>query len=826
MAPAQKKIDPPAQIPYVGLRGMVFYPTTSISFEASRSSSIDALQEAMDGSRYVILLAQKDPEIENPRSTDLYRIGSLAIIRQMAEVSFGTIKVLCEGVARVKVKKFSRRKGIGLATYEVIPNQQPEDVDSLVLEALMRKVKSSYEEFMYSSGFFQHSNFIFQEVLRMVQEEENPYRLADMVCMNLDLKLPAQQAQLEEFRVVPRLESLISLMEHEIQIVNITRGISEKVQDTIDQNQKEYILREQMKSIQEELGDALANDTHRLEEALEKSLMPEEFKEKVAVEIKKLSRMPANYPETAVQLNWLELLMELPFGKVDAEILDLDRARKILNRDHYGLDKVKQRILEYIAVRALQVKTGDTSIKGPILCMVGPPGVGKTSIAKSIAEALGRHYIRMSLGGIRDEAEIRGHRRTYIGAMPGRIVQGIRRAGTDNPLFLLDEVDKLGADFRGDPSSALLEVLDPEQNNSFRDHYVEFPYDLSKVLFLTTANSSWDIPDPLLDRMEVIELSGYTEEEKIQIAKRHLLPKQMAQHALTPGQLKVSPTALARIISWYTSEAGVRQLDRELARLCRQAAMQIADGKLDKLEVKVGNLEDILGKRKYDYEKALRKDEVGQATGLAWTYAGGDTLTIEVNVMPGQGKIELTGSLGEVMKESAHAALTYIRSIAEELKLDPNFSSRLDIHIHVPAGAVPKDGPSAGITMATALASALTGYPIRHDLAMTGEITLRGRVMPIGGLKEKAVAARRAGIKEILIPKENERDVEDIPESVRKAIKIRPVSNAGEVLKIALVKSGKDPNFPSLASLPADEDNPADLPEDRPQDNPEDAQDI
>lgn len=807
MSPAQKQHKPPTRVPYVGLRGMVFYPTTSISFEVNRSASIEALQEAMDGSRYVLLVAQKDPEEEMPRASDLYRVGSLAIVRQMAEISYGTIKVLCEGVTRVKIKTFSRRKGIGMATYEPLPDEDISQVDSLLLEALTRKIKASYEEYMYASGIFQHPNFIFQEILRLVQEEEDAYRLADMICMNLDFKLQDQQAQLEECQIIPRLESLLTLMGHEIQIMNITRGISEKVQDSIEQNQKEYILREQMRSIQEELGDNEEDDTHRLEVALEKSLMPEEFKEKVAVEIKKLSRMPANYPETGVQLNWLELLMELPFGKVDSEILDLGRARKILNRDHYGLDKVKERILEYIAVRALQVKAGDTSIKGPILCMVGPPGVGKTSIAKSIAEALGRKYIRMSLGGIRDEAEIRGHRRTYIGAMPGRILQGIRRAGTDNPLFLLDEVDKLGADFRGDPSSALLEVLDPEQNNSFRDHYVEFPYDLSKVLFITTANTIWDIPEPLLDRMEVIEVPGYTEEDKLQIARRHLLPKQMADHALQAKQLKVSPTALARIISWYTSEAGVRQLDRELARLCRRAAMQIADGKTDKLNVKLSDLEAILGKRKYDYEKAFQSDQVGQATGLAWTYAGGDTLTIEVNVMPGQGKIELTGSLGDVMKESAHAALTYIRSIADDLKLDPNFSSRLDIHIHVPAGAVPKDGPSAGITIATALASALTGYPIRHDLAMTGEITLRGRVMPIGGLKEKAVAAKRAGIKEIIIPKENERDVEDIPESVRKTMKIRPVSDASEVLKLALVKSGRDPHFKSLASPQADDQN-------------------
>lgn len=779
--PEQKKAKIKARIPYLALRGLVFYPGSTMSFEVGREETIAALKEAMARDRKVLLLSQKDPLVDHPTAKDLYRVGTFATIRQVIELGFNHYKVLCTGISRAKATQFGRRKGVRVASIELLESEELAEEDALMLEAFIREVKKKFEVFAMNSGL------VAPDTVAMVTSEADSHTMADLICTSLGLDLEEKQRQLEETNIIARLEHLLVLIHREIEIVEVTRGISEKVQQSVDQNQREYILREQLRSIQEELGDDEESEIDRLSEAIEQSRIPEDYKKKLRRELKRLDRMPPNFPETTVQRNWLELIVELPFGRVDEEKLDLRQAEKILNNDHYGLEKVKERILEYIAVRALQVRSGENRIKGPILCLVGPPGVGKTSIAKSIADALGRRYVRMSLGGIRDEAEIRGHRRTYVGAMPGRIIQGIRYADSDNPLFLLDEIDKLGNDFRGDPSSALLEVLDPEQNNNFRDHYVEFPYDLSQVLFITTANSAWDIPEPLLDRMELIELSGYTEEEKIQIAKRHLLPAQMKAHAIDKQHFTISQTALARLISWYTSEAGVRQLDRELARLCRRVAVKIAQDPDTKISVTVRNLEDILGRRKFNFEMAEQKPQVGMATGLAWTYAGGDTLTIEVNVLPGQGKIELTGSLGDVMKESAQAAVTYVRAQADKLGFADINISEQDIHIHVPAGAVPKDGPSAGITIATALASALSGRPVRSDLAMTGEITLRGHVMPIGGLKEKAVAAKRAGIKEILIPKENERDIEDIPESVTKQLKITLVDKAEEVFAAALL---------------------------------------
>ncbi len=779
--PEQKKAKIRARVPYLALRGLVFYPGSTMSFEVGREETIAALKEAMARDRKVLLLSQKDPLVDQPTAKDLYRVGTFATIRQVIELGFNHYKVLCTGISRAKATHFGKRKGVRVASIELLESEDVAEEDALMLEAFIREVKKFFEIFAMNSGL------VAPDTVAMVTSEADSHTMADLICTSLGLDLEEKQRQLEETNIIARLEHLLVLIHREIEIVEVTRGISEKVQQSVDQNQREYILREQLRSIQEELGDDEESEIDRLSEAVEQSRIPEDYKKKLRRELKRLDRMPPNFPETTVQRNWLELIVELPFGRVDEEKLDLKQAEKILNSDHYGLEKVKERILEYIAVRALQVRSGEKRIKGPILCLVGPPGVGKTSIAKSIADALGRRYVRMSLGGIRDEAEIRGHRRTYVGAMPGRIIQGIRHADSDNPLFLLDEIDKLGNDFRGDPSSALLEVLDPEQNNNFRDHYVEFPYDLSQVLFITTANSAWDIPEPLLDRMELIELSGYTEEDKIQIAKRHLLPAQMKAHAIDKQNFTISQTALARLISWYTSEAGVRQLDRELARLCRRAAVKIAQDPDTKISVTVRNLEEILGRRKFNFEVAEQKAQVGMATGLAWTYAGGDTLTIEVNVLPGQGKIELTGSLGDVMKESAQAAVTYVRAQADKLGFADINISEQDIHIHVPAGAVPKDGPSAGITIASALASALSGRPVRSDLAMTGEITLRGHVMPIGGLKEKAVAAKRAGIKEIIIPKENERDIEDIPESVTKQLKITLVENAEEVFAAALL---------------------------------------
>ncbi|NLJ94694.1 MAG: endopeptidase La, partial [Clostridiaceae bacterium] len=583
---------------------------------------------------------------------------------------------------------------------------------------------------------------------------------------------------------------VIFSLNEELQLNQYSKEIDAKVKEAIDKNQRDYFLREQMRTIEDELGDG-TSDVHELDvlrEKLSKSLMPEEYREKVDKEIERVSRMPANFPEANVQLNWLEMVINLPFGRVDEEAIDLENARTVLDRDHYGLKDVKQRIIEYLAVRKLKFEQGETSVKGPILCLVGPPGVGKTSIARSIAEAVGRKYIRMSLGGIRDESEIRGHRRTYVGAMAGRIMQGISHVDTDNPLFLLDEIDKLGSNFRGDPSSALLEVLDPEQNNSFRDHYVEIPYDLSKVLFITTANSADLIPDPLLDRMELISISGYTEIEKMEIAKRFLLPKQIKENGLKKEQVTLPDETIRKIINYYTAEAGVRQLERELATVCRRIAIKIIEDDIDHYSLEAENLEKFLGKRKYFYDEIEKEDLVGVANGLAWTSAGGDTLAIEANILPGSGKLELTGHLGDIMKESAVAALSYCRSRVDLLKIDKDFISNHDIHIHVPAGAVPKDGPSAGITIVTALASAISGKKIRHDLAMTGEISLRGRVLPIGGLKEKAVAAHRKRIQEILIPKDNTRDIDDIPESVKKDLKITPVETVDEVLEIALLK--------------------------------------
>lgn len=772
------------RVPYIAIRDLVFFPHSSLAFEVGREASILALKDCIKRDKKLLLLAQKDPEQEEVTPKDLYKVGTLAKVRQVVDLGYNHYKVLCDGLIRVKATNFGHRSRVQVVKVTPLEVDVAED-DSLVVVSLRRDLIKAFEEYAMLSGA------VAPDTVAMVKQEENVPALADIMVGNLDLSLEERQEQLQETNLVKRLKTLLLYLARESKLAAISQEISGEVQQEMDQHQKEFFLRQQMDFIQRELGEDDLSDIEQLRQKLAKKAMPTEHKEKLAREINRLDRLPLNSPETTVQRNWLDLVLDLPFGKQDEEKLDLARAREILDRDHYGLQEVKARILEYIAVRALQVGQGESRVKGPIICLVGPPGTGKTSIARSIAEALGRRYVRMALGGVRDEAEIRGHRRTYIGAMPGRIIEGLHQVGTDNPLFLLDEIDKLGKDFSGDPSSALLEVLDPDQNDSFQDHYVELPYDLSHVLFITTANTAWDIPEPLLDRMEVIQLSGYTLEEKLEIAKRHLLPTAKQRHALRDDQLQITYPALRRLISWYTWEAGVRQLDQVLSKLCRKTAMKLVEDKVERVKIGVHDLEDFLGRRQYDFEKAAREDRVGCATGLAWTSAGGDTLTIEVNVMPGKGAMELTGSLGEVMKESARAALTYIRSQADQLNLETNFFQERDIHIHVPAGAVPKDGPSAGITMVTALASAVTGKPVRHDLAMTGEITLRGQVMPIGGLKEKAVAARRAGIKEILIPKENERDIEDIPKSVRKSLKITPVDHADQVLRAALVELPK-----------------------------------
>lgn len=776
------------EVPVIPLRGIVAYPKLTLAFDAGRAGTLSALDKALKADRKVLLLAQKDLETEDPKAGDLYRVGTVADIIQVLEVKNDYFKILTEGVYRARVDRLVRR-GKGYYTAEILEYPRvpfhisSKQIDELQLEAIHREIISLFETYAIETGLIPPDAISFAKTLK------NYDQLIDLVSVHVNFKHENKQALLEEQDLAKRLEQIILYLSQELKLFQYGQEIDRKVKKSIDKQQRDYYLREQMRTIEDELSGARSelSEADRLRELLSESNIPEEYREKVEREIDRVARMPANFPEAAVQINWLEMVLKLPFGKTDQEKLDLQLARKILDRDHYGLKDVKQRIIEYLAVRKLKIEQGIKTVKGPILCLVGPPGVGKTSIAKSIAEAVGRKYIRMSLGGIRDESEIRGHRRTYVGAMAGRIMQGISHINIDNPLFLLDEIDKLGNDFRGDPSSALLEVLDPEQNDNFRDHYVEIPYDLSNVLFITTANSIEGIPGPLFDRMELIRLSGYTDVEKLEIAKRHLLPKQIVANGLNLKQLSMTDGALSGLIGWYTAEAGVRQLERELARVCRRVAIKIAENQVECYRVRQTDLEDLLGKRKYTFDLAEKEDLIGSATGLAWTYAGGDTLIIEVNILPGSGKLDLTGQLGNVMKESAKAALTYCRSRSEDLGMAEDFITKHDIHIHVPAGAVPKDGPSAGITIATALASAISGKKVRRDLAMTGEISLRGRVLPIGGLKEKSVAAHRAKIKEILIPKENERDLDDIPESVSKHLKITAVQTMDEVLKIALI---------------------------------------
>jgi ATP-dependent Lon protease len=771
-------------LPMIPLRGLAVFPGVSLTFDVAREKSREAVKAAMEGNQMVFLTAQMDATQDWPSAEEVHPVGCIARIRQVLELPGSeTMKLLVEGQNRGRLSGVTREEPYYLVEVSHFVLETPEELKP-VNEAYRRQLLKSFEKYAASSSR------VTPEAVIALNSITDPSMAADSIAGQLSINIHEKQALLETLDTAQRIRQLILLIDREQYIAELEKEISDKVRATIEKNQKEYYLREQIKAIQSELGEAEGSQQEQdiYLRQLEKIPIPAEARERVAKDISRLSRMPSGYPEGAVLRNYLDLLLEMPWGKTDPERLAIAQARKILDRDHYGLEKVKERILEYLAVRKLRLDAGETTFKGPILCLVGPPGVGKTSIARSVAQALGRKYIRMSLGGIRDEAEIRGHRRTYVGAMPGRIINAIRQAGRDNPLILLDEIDKLGNDFRGDPSSALLEVLDPEQNNSFRDHYLEIPYDLSKVLFITTANTTETIPQALLDRMEVVYLSGYTEEEKIEIALRHLLPHQLQQNALKKSQLSVGRDAMRCLIGWYTREAGVRQLERELAHVCRKTAIMITEKNLDKLKVTPDNLEDLIGKRKFRYEKAQDKDLVGVATGLAWTYAGGDTLTIEVNVMGGSGKLELTGQLGDVMKESARAALTYIRSKAADLGIDENFANTRDIHIHVPEGATPKDGPSAGITLATALASALSGRPVRHNVAMTGEITLRGRILPIGGLKEKVIAANRAGIDTVLLPEDNRRDAEEIPKTVLSRVKLVFVSEMQAVFDNALAE--------------------------------------
>lgn len=768
------------QVPLLALRGILVYPSMVLHLDVGRKKSIASLETAMMGDQTIFLASQKEVAIENPKANEIYRIGTLAKINQMLKLPNGTIRVLVEGLHRAEIIRYVEEDD----EYKVEINKL-EDIseDSHEEEALMRQLVSQFGQYI------KVSRKITKETLATVSDIDEPSRLAFMIASHLPIKVKEKQDLLEIDNVKDRMQHLLTIITNEKKVLDLERKIGKRVQTSMEQTQKEYYLREQLKAIQKELGegDGKLSEVNQLREKIREREMPDRVSEVALKELDRFERIPQTSAESSVIRNYIDWLISLPWKEKTEDTIEIEQAEKILDEDHYGLDKVKERILEYLAVQKLT-----NAIKGPILCLVGPPGVGKTSLAKSISRAISRKFVRISLGGVRDEAEIRGHRRTYIGAMPGRIIQGMKRAGTINPVFLLDEIDKMANDFRGDPASAMLEVLDPEQNHNFSDHFIEETYDLSNVLFIATANYVNNIPGPLLDRMELISIAGYTEVEKLHIAKQHLIPKQLKENGLKKGNLQIRDEALLKVIREYTREAGVRGLERTVATLCRKAAKIIVSGEQKRVIVTDKRLEELLGKPIYRYGQMEQEDQVGTATGLAYTAVGGDTLSIEVSHYPGKGELILTGKLGEVMRESAQAAFSYIRSRAKELKIPADFHKQYDIHIHVPEGATPKDGPSAGITMATALVSALTGRAVKRDVGMTGEITLRGHVLPIGGLKEKSLSAHRAGLTTIIIPAENERDIEDIPKSVRDDLTFIKVKNLDEVLKHALVEEVAD----------------------------------
>lgn len=746
-------------LPVLPLRGLTAFPEMLIHFDVGRAMSIKALEAAMKDGQWIFLTAQKDLKTDLPAAEDLFRVGTICIVKQILRLPGDNIRVLVEGKARAYADAFQpgdTPESCLYASVEILPDLIPEG-GARREQALVRTAQARFAE--YAELAPKLSN----DVTIAVAAGGTAGYLADYIAQNISVEFDVKQEVLEELNVNRRLTRVIRLLSEEIEILQIENDIQDQLKAAIDKNQKDYYLREQIKIIQSELGEQdVYAEAEAYREKIQKLGLAEEYETKLLKEVERMAKMSGASAETAVIRTYLDTVLELPWKTATRERHDLARAEKILNRDHFGLEKVKERILEFMAVKALA-----PGLKGQVLCLVGPPGVGKTSIARSIAEAMNRKYTRMSLGGVRDEADIRGHRKTYIGAMPGRIISALRQAGSRNPLILLDEIDKMGNDFRGDPASAMLEVLDTEQNVAFRDHYIEIPVDLSDVLFVTTANDLSTVPRPLLDRMEVIELSSYTAEEKLQIAKRHLLPKQVHKHGLSKGALVLSDETLMAVISGYTREAGVRKLEQVLAKLCRKAARQVADGKAKRVTITPDQLEHYLGAAHFKEDNVTKSDEVGIVNGLAWTSVGGEMLQVEVAAVPGSGKIEITGNLGKVMEESAKAAVTYVRSRTALLGIDPDFYKNTDIHIHFPEAAVPKDGPSAGVTMATAIISALTGAPVRHTVAMTGEVTLRGRVMPIGGLKEKTMAAYRAGIQTILVPKANEADLEEVEQVVK-----------------------------------------------------------
>jgi ATP-dependent Lon protease len=769
----EEQMEIPDTLPLLPVRDVVIFPFMIVPLFVGRERSINAVDAALTKDRLIFAATQKDISKEDPDPEDLYTSGTVCMIMRMLKLPDGRVKILVQGLTRANLGKFVQTKPSYAVSIEKVKEAVLPAV-SLEIEAMMRTVKEQLEK-LATLG-----KVVFQEVIMVLDNIHDPGRMADLVAANLGLKIEEAQSVLDTLDPVKRLEKVNEYLVKELQVAQMQAKIQTQAKEEMDKTQREYYLREQMRAIKNELGDIeeATEEMEEFREKIQKAKMPSEVEKEALKQADRLEMMHPDAAEAALIRTYLEWLVDLPWSKQTRDTIDINKAKKVLDSDHYDLEKIKERILEYLAVRKLQKKT-----KGPILCFVGPPGVGKTSLGRSIAKAMGREFVRISLGGIKDEAEIRGHRRTYVGALPGRIIQGIKQAGTNNPVFMMDEIDKIGMDFRGDPSSALLEVLDPEQNYAFSDHYLNLPFDLSKVMFITTANMADPIPEPLLDRMELINLPGYTEEEKLEIAKKFIIPRQLTEHGLSKKLLSLHDETVRKVISGYTREAGLRNLEREIAALCRKVAKRVATGKTGVSLITPRNLQDYLGVTKYLPEAEQESDEIGVSTGLAWTPVGGEILYIEATIMNGKGQLTLTGHLGDVMKESAHAALSYARSRAKMFNLSPDFYKDMDIHIHVPSGAIPKDGPSAGITMATALISALTQTPVNKDIAMTGEITLRGRVLPIGGVKEKSLAALRAKIKTVIIPERNKKDLEDIPKDIRKQINFIPVKHMDDVLK-------------------------------------------